>query len=151
MTQHIEVRTHCTAPRHVMFDLARSQRAHTESMAYSRESVRGPGRDLLEQGDRVRFNGRHFGLRFTLTGLVTELTAYERFTDQQVSGPFRSLTHQHLFVDEADGGCQMIDRLTFAAPFDPLGIVAEKAVLRRYMTWLLEQRGRELCRLADRG
>lgn len=148
MSRRVEVSTHCPAPRRVMFDLARSQRAHTASMAWSEERIdQGPPDDLLGLGDEVTFAGRHFGIGFTLTGKITELVPYERFTDEQVRGPFRTLRHQHLFVDEP-GGCVMIDRLSFTAPLGVLGLITESLVLRSYLTRLLRRRGAHLARLA---
>lgn len=150
MTQRIEVSTHCPAPSRTMFDLARSQGAHVGSMAWSDERIsHGPPDDLMALGDEVTFRGRHFGIGFTLTGKITELVPDHSFTDEQVRGPFRTLRHQHLFVDEP-GGCLMIDRLSFTAPLGVLGSLAESLVLRRYMIALLRRRGAHLAGLASR-
>ena len=41
----------------------------------------------------------------------------------------------------------MIDRVSFEAPFGPLGWVAERLVLRRYLLRLIKLRGRFLATL----
>jgi len=50
-----------------------------------------------------------------------------------------TMVHDHHF-DAADGGTEMRDVFRFSAPFGPLGWLAERFVLQRYMTRLLEDR-----------
>ena len=61
----IIIETFIHAPVELCFDLARDVNAHAESAAFSAERVVEPGRTrgLLEVGDIVAFEGRHFGMK----------------------------------------------------------------------------------------
>ena len=71
------------------------------------------------------------------------LATPDYFVDEQVRGPFRSFRHVHEFREDA-GRTVMVDRIEFAAPFGPLGRLAEKLILTRYLRKLIEHRNRHL-------
>jgi ligand-binding SRPBCC domain-containing protein len=71
------------------------------------------------------------------------MEAPEYFVDEQIKGPFRRFRHVHEFIEDAEG-TKMVDRIEFAAPFGPVGRVAEKFVLARYLRRLIEARNRHL-------
>jgi ligand-binding SRPBCC domain-containing protein len=124
-----------------MFDLARSIDAHTESQAGSaEEAVAGVIQGLIGAGQDVTWTARHFGIRFSLTSAITEFDPPHRFVDEQTRGPFKAFRHEHVF-EPADAGSVMIDRIRFAAPFGPVGRVAEKLVLEPYLRRLIAERG----------
>ena len=134
------------APRRC-FDLSLSVDAHTSSMTQSGERVVGGVRSgQMRLGGSVTWRARHFGVPFTMTSQVTELTAPTRFVDEQTSGPFGRWWHEHVFAD-VGGATLMTDTVDFASPLGPLGRLVDAVVLTRYMTRLLEQRNRWL---ADR-
>lgn len=56
-----------------------------------------------------------------------------------MKGPFKYLRHTHEFRPDGDGTL-MVDTVEFAAPFGPLGRLAEKLVLARYMENLIGKR-----------
>ncbi|MFB2597497.1 cyclase [Herbiconiux sp. P17] len=130
-----------------MFDLARNIDVHTESQADAKEeAVGGVTSGLIGLGDDVTWRARHFGIPFTLTSRVTEFEAPHRFVDEQTRGPFATFHHEHLFQPTAEGSV-MIDRIHLVAPFGPLGRVAERLVLARYLRRLITERGEFLARL----
>jgi ligand-binding SRPBCC domain-containing protein len=92
----------------------------------------------------------HFGIRQRLTSKITAYERPYRFTDEMVRGAFRDLRHVHEFIPQPPG-VLMIDRFWFRAPFGPLGWVAERIVLTRYMTELLLTRNRYLKQVAEAG
>jgi len=146
----IKTVTTIRASREQCFDLARSQKAHTASAeATSERIVSGPANDLLTLGDEVTFEGRHFGIRFRLTARITESLFPEFFVDETVKGPFQSMRHEHRFEACAEG-TQMIDILTFKAPFGPIGLLAEKLFLSAHLTRFLKTRGEFLRSAAER-
>lgn len=54
-----------------------------------------------------------------------------RFVDDQVEGPFASWRHEHLFEDQAGGGCRLSDRIVYRLPAGLLGrLVAGGKVAR---------------------
>jgi ligand-binding SRPBCC domain-containing protein len=109
-------------------------------MASSGERVvGGVTSGILTLGETVTFEARHFGLKFRLTSKITELERPHRFVDEMVKGPFKSIRHEHAFV-QVDGGTLMKDTFQFSAPFGLLGVAVEKVFLAKYMARALEGR-----------
>ena len=149
MTQ-LEVRTPIAAPPEVCFDLARDVGFHAESLAHTGERVTDrPAHDLLRLGDEVEFEGRHLGVRQRLRARIESFDRPRHFRDVMVRGAFRSFAHDHEFAPSA-GGTVMTDRLTFAAPLWPLGVVVERVVLTPYLRRLISGRGQEIKAAAER-
>jgi len=123
-----------------LFDLARDVTAHTDSMSGSRETAVGGVRSgLIGLDEQVTWRAWHFGLPLRMTSRITAMNPSRSFTDEQVHGPFRYFTHEHVFQPNAHGTL-MIDRVSFAAPMGILGRVVERLVLAKYMRRLIEQR-----------
>jgi ligand-binding SRPBCC domain-containing protein len=134
----------------VAFDLSLSIDAQATSMGDARgRPVGDRTRGRLGPGDEVTWRAWHWGVPWTLTSRITGYTRPVTFTDEQVRGPFASYRHRHEFRP-APGGTLMIDEIAFAAPLGPIGRLAERLVLRRRVTHIIEARNRELRRLADR-
>lgn len=122
------------------FDLSLSVDAHTASMSRSGERiVGGVSTGRMRLGDVVTWRARHFGIPFTMTSRITELSAPSRFVDEQVSGPFASWWHEHVFEERA-GSTLMTDTVRFESPAGPLGRLVDRLVLTDYLTRLLTQR-----------
>lgn len=146
----IRVETFIEAPQQLCFDLARDMRVHAQTMRHTRERiVEGPA-GLLQLGDTVIFEAKHFGVKQRLTAKIVEMKEPESFTDQMVQGAFKSLTHVHRFESQPEGTL-MIDIVNFAAPLGPLGRLAENVFLRGYMIRLIRHRGRQLKKFAETG
>ena len=136
----IEHSTFVRAPAEVCFDLARDVDDHVECMKATGERVvGGKMTGLLELGDTMTLEARHFGIRFRMTAKITEMEAPSRFVDEMAAGPFKRLWHVHLFESEG-GGTRMSDRMEVTAPFGPLGRVAERVFVGRRLTSVLETR-----------
>ena len=149
MTQ-LEVRTPIAAPPEVCFDFARDIGFHAQSLAHTGERVTDrPEHGLLRLGDEVEFEGRHLGVRQRLRARIESFDRPRQFRDVMVRGAFRSFAHDHIFEPSA-GGTVMTDRLTFAAPFWPLGVVVERVVLVPYLRRLIAGRGQEIKAAAER-
>jgi ligand-binding SRPBCC domain-containing protein len=131
-------------PREELFDLARSIDAHKDSMAQSREeAVAGVMSGLISLGQEVTWRAWHFGVPIRMTSRITEMQAPFYFVDEQAKGPFRRFRHVHEFTEDS-GGTVMVDRIEFEAPFGPIGRLAEKLVLARYLQELIGQRNQHL-------
>ncbi len=144
MTVSFVCRTESTLSREHLFDLARSIDAHVDSQKHARERAVGAvTTGLIGEGQEVTWRARHFGIPLSMTSRITELEFPARFVDEQVRGPFKCFRHVHEFEATATGSV-MTDRLEFAAPFGPLGRMAERLVLRRYLERLITLRGRFL-------
>ncbi|HET7231085.1 MAG TPA: SRPBCC family protein [Longimicrobium sp.] len=148
---NIELITFIAAPRERVFDLARSIDLHQRSLEHTRErAVGGRTSGLIEMGETVTWRARHLGVMQQLT---SRITGYDRpfwFRDEMVRGAFAWMVHDHWF-DAAQGGTVLRDEFRFAAPLGPLGRVAERLVLRRYMTRFLEVRNAVIKRIAESG
>jgi ligand-binding SRPBCC domain-containing protein len=137
------------APREVCFDLARDVGIHTKTTANTKEkAVGGVIEGLLEEGDTVTWEATHFGIKQRLTAKVTQMRKYTEFTDIMVKGAFRSFTHTHQFV-EVKGGTIMIDTFDYKSPLGPIGTIADKLFLERYMTRFIITRAEELKKIAE--
>ena len=113
-------------------------------MAKSREeAIAGVTAGLISLGEEVTWRAWHFGFPLRMTSRITEMQSPDYFVDEQVRGPFRRFRHLHEFSHDAEGTF-MVDRIEFAAPFGPVGRLAERLVLARYMKSLIETRGRHL-------
>nr|NLI51622.1 TIGR01777 family protein [Propionibacterium sp.] len=67
----------------------------------------------------------------------------ERFVDEQVTGPFRSWRHEHLFADAPGGGTTITDRVTWELPVR-LPARLDVSLVDRFLTALFAFRERQL-------
>jgi ligand-binding SRPBCC domain-containing protein len=112
-------------------------------------AVGGVTAGAIGLGEEVTWRARHFGKWWTMTSRITELVPNVRFVDEQVSGPFRRFRHEHRF-HEQDRRTVMDDDVYLQAPLGPLGLVAERAVLARYLHRLIVVRNRWITAEAER-
>ena len=146
----IRVETVIRAPIERCFDLARDPDLHARSVAHTGERVVSrTGSGLLGLGDVVTFEARHFGIRQRLTARITRFEAPHLFEDRMVRGAFRSVTHLHAF-ERTEAGTRMIDTFAYEAPLGPLGALAARLVLTRYLRRLLTARAAFLKQHAER-
>ncbi|MDH5761887.1 MAG: SRPBCC family protein [Nitrospinota bacterium] len=105
--------------------------------------VGGKTEGLLEHGEDVTWRARHWGLWWNLTSRITEFNFPVYFCDEMVKGPFKSMRHEHHFV-EVKGITHMRDLFIFESPFKPIGLWVDRWILKPYMTRLLSSRNRFL-------
>src|ERR1700693_79539 len=145
----IVLRTPVAAPPSRCFDLARAVDLHQRSTAASQErAVAGVTSGRLGLGDEVTWEATHFGVRQRLTSRITEFDPPNRFVDEMVRGAFARFRHEHQFLSVPDG-TDMVDIFDYTSPLGPLGRLADRLFLRRYMTTLLRQRNAYLKRAAE--
>jgi ligand-binding SRPBCC domain-containing protein len=145
-----ELRTPIRAPIEIVFELARDIGFHERSMAGTGErAVAGRTHGPISIGETVTWRARHFGMWWTLQSRITTMTPPTGFSDEQVRGPFAWFCHEHRLEAVAEGTV-MTDRWRHASPLGPLGWLADRLVLERYMRGLLETRNAALKREAER-
>lgn len=121
-----------------LFERSLSIDRHLESMAHSQEqAIAGVTSGQIGLGEQVTWRARHFGIWFTMTSTITAHEPPHRFVDEQVRGPFKSFTHEHVFLD-TDAGGRMIDTITLVSPV--LGWVVEPLILIPYLRRLIKRR-----------
>ena len=65
---------------------------------------------------------------------LTEITAWDpphRFVDEQIKGPYALWHHTHTFEPTGDGETLMRDVVRYRSGFGPLGVLANRLVVRR--------------------
>ncbi|MCX4549886.1 SRPBCC family protein [Streptomyces sp. NBC_01387] len=147
---NFEVVTAIAAPPDQVFAVCLDVEAHTRSMAASSErAVDGGPRGELSLGDTVTFQARHFGLTWRLKARITSYDRPRRFVDEQESGPFKRWRHVHYFEPDGAGGTVMRDVIEFASPLGPVGYIADRILLSRYMPHLIRGRNAYLASTFD--
>ncbi|HEX6588450.1 MAG TPA: SRPBCC family protein [Longimicrobiales bacterium] len=84
----------------------------------------------MRRGALIDYRLRLMGIPF---GWKTEITTWDpprEFVDEQLKGPYRVWRHRHRFRTVA-GGTGIEDRVEYALPFGPLGLVALPLVKRQ--------------------
>ena len=128
-----------SAPRQRVFDLSRSIEVHLLGNAHFGEQAKaGTRTGLIGPGEQVIWQARHFFVRQRLTSAITAFDRPFYFQDTMQRGAFKSMQHDHHFreLPPAPDGTprtEMRDDFRFSAPLGPLGWIAERLVLRRYM------------------
>jgi ligand-binding SRPBCC domain-containing protein len=136
----IELKTLIHAPPKVCFDLSLDIDLHMKSMKQSNErAVSGRVGGQIKLGETVVWKAKHFGFNFTMTIRIIDLLSPLHFTDEMVNGPFKYLSHRHLF-EEVPTGTRMIDLFDFQSPMGFLGRIVDRVFLEKYMRALLAKR-----------
>ena len=148
--QTIVVETKIAAPPERCFLLSLSIDLHMASTAHTRErAVAGVTQGLIGPGQTVTWRGKHFGLMLEHETKITEYDKPTHFQDVMVRGAFRNFVHDHYFESVDQRTTIMRDALRFSAPLGPLGWLAEKIVLRRYLTQFLTTRNEVIRETAE--
>lgn len=117
---------------------------HVRSMARYRETmVEAPAGGVFTEGSTATWRAWHFGIPFRLRSVVFDIDPPRRFCDRQISGPFGSLLHEHVFAEHPEGTL-MRDTIEFHSPFGPLGRLVDSVVLGAYMERLIRERNAAL-------
>ena len=137
------------APIERVFDLSRSVDLHKHSMRkHKEEPIGGVINGLLNKGTEVTWKAHHL---FKTRILKTKITAFDKpnsFTDEQVTGDFKMMKHEHHFKP-CENGTIMIDLIEFEAPYGSVGKLFSKLYLTRYLKNLIEQRNKSIKELAE--
>jgi ligand-binding SRPBCC domain-containing protein len=122
------------------FDASRDLDLHLASMADTGErAVAGRTSGLIELGEQVTWEARHFGIRQHFTSAITAYDRPRHFQDSMVRGAFTSFVHDHYF-EPCEEGTRMTDVLVFRSPLGVLGAIVDRLVMAAYLTRLLTKR-----------
>lgn len=145
----IQLTTFVAAPTRRVFDLARSIDLHRKSMAHTEEeAIAGTTSGLIGLNETVTWKARHLRKMRVLKSKITAMDPPLSFTDEMVSGDFKSLRHEHHFKTIANGTL-LIDIFSYEAPYGGLGRLADRLFLTRYMKTLLEARNKTIKEYAE--
>ncbi|OYX28196.1 MAG: cell division protein [Flavobacteriales bacterium 32-35-8] len=136
----IEIHTLIDADAKICFDLARHVDIHQESLQHSQEkAIAGKISGLMELGEWVTWEAKHFGFVQHLTSKITEFDSPHYFVDEMVAGAFKSFRHEHIFK-KLDNQTLMVDIFNYESPLGIIGRFANWLFLKRYMAKLLKTR-----------
>jgi ligand-binding SRPBCC domain-containing protein len=136
----IHLTTFVAAPSERVFDLSRSIELHKKSMASRNEKVvSGTSSGLIELHETVTWQAKHLFKNRYLKSKITTMQKPVSYTDEMVTGDFKSMRHEHHFK-QIENGTLMIDLLDFESPYGSLGKISNKIFLTSYLRRLLEHR-----------
>jgi ligand-binding SRPBCC domain-containing protein len=144
---NLDLITDIAAEPDVCFDVSLDVGVHVAASPTER-IVGGVRSGRMRLGQEVTWSARHFGVRWRMT---SKIVAYERphlFVDEMQRGPFGRWRHQHI-LETTSYGTRMIDHVSFASPFGPLGRLVDALVLERYMTRLLREHNAHVRAVAE--
>ena len=145
----IRLETFIAAPVERCFDLSRSIDLHKVSLEHTGEkAIDGKTSGLIEKGEFVTWEARHFGVKQKLSVKITELKPPGYFCDEMTKGAFKIMRHEHFF-ECRDGGTLMIDKFYYEVPFWIFGAGFDYFVLKNYMRRLLESRNKTIKQFAE--
>ena len=147
----IFLETHIEAPIEICFNLARSVDLHKISLEHTNEkAIAGKTSGLIEKGEFVTWQAKHFRANQQLTVKITEMNPPDYFCDEMTKGAFKSMRHEHYFERNANATL-MTDRFTYEVPFSIFGGIFDSLILENYMKRLLQSRNRTIKRIAESG
>lgn len=145
----IELNTEINAPIDVVFDLSRSIDFHTKTTQHTGEkAIAGKTSGLIGLNETVTWKAKHFGVTQQLTSKITVMRRPDIFVDEMTKGVFKSLCHQHLFLEEGSKTL-MIDIFEFESPLGILGKWANRLFLKKYLEGFIIERNAHIKAMAE--
>ena len=145
----IKLYTEIVAPIDRVFDLARSIDAHQDTAEQTSErAIAGRTSGLMDLGEEVTWEARHFGIKQRLQVKMTKYDRPNHFQDVMIKGAFRWMQHDHYFK-ESEGIIIMTDRFEYLSPLGLLGRLVDELFLERYMRNFIQKRNAILKRTAE--
>lgn len=137
-------------PIEIVFDAERNISLHSATQGHRGErAVDGVLSGLIEEGQEVEWEARHFGIKQRLRVRITRMEAPAFFRDELVHGAFKAYSHEHRFRSIGKDHTEKRDVMVLQAPLGPLGRLAEILFLKRYMTEFLRRKNRDLQTLLE--
>lgn len=147
----LHLTTFVAAPAEIVFDLTRHIGLHKETMAaHTEDAVAGIRFGLLEKDDTVTWRAKHFFKTRLLRVKVTAMKKPELFINEQASGDFKNMKHEHYFKP-CDNGTILINLFHFETPYGFLGGWFNEFFLNKYLLRLLSRRSAMIKEVAESG
>jgi ligand-binding SRPBCC domain-containing protein len=138
------------APIEKVFDAERDISLHARTQEHRNErAIGGVTHGLINLGDEVEWEAKHFGVRQRLRVRITHMERPHYFRDEMIKGAFKKFSHEHFFTQIESGRIQKRDVLRIAAPWGPVGYIVEWLFLSRYMKRFLVEKNRSLKKIIE--
>jgi len=111
-----------------------------------RFEVTTPGEISMGAGALLDYRLRLHGVPIRWRTRIVSWEPPRRFVDVQLKGPYALWEHTHEFAADGDG-CVMTDRVRYAIPFGPLGVLAQRLFVRRDLERIFDFRRDAFARL----
>jgi ligand-binding SRPBCC domain-containing protein len=146
---NIHLTTFIAAPIERVFDLSRSIDLHKKSFVNTQEqAVGGITMGLIGVDETVTWKAKHLMKTRYLKMRVAAMDKPNSFTDEMVTGDFKSMKHQHHFK-KIENGTFMIDIFDFEIPYGGMGKLFSSIYLTKYLRQLLEHRNQMIKEYAE--
>jgi ligand-binding SRPBCC domain-containing protein len=96
------------------------------------------------KGALIRYRLRVHGVPVSWLTEITEWDPPRRFVDEQLKGPYALWHHTHTFEPLDDGGTLMRDVVRYRIGFGPLGLLANRLVVRRDVEQIFDYRAQRI-------
>ena len=146
---NIHLTTFIAAPIERVFDLSRSIDLHKKSFVNTQEqAVGGITMGLIGMDETVTWKAKHLLKTRYLKMRIAAMDRPNSFTDEMVTGDFKSMKHQHHFK-KIENGIFMIDIFDFEIPYGGVGKLFSSLYLTKYLRQLLEHRNQIIKEYAE--
>ncbi|HEX2050196.1 MAG TPA: SRPBCC family protein [Actinomycetota bacterium] len=106
---------------------------------------------VMGQGTLIRYRLRVRGVPVSWLTEITEWEPPYRFVDEQIQGPYALWHHTHTFEPLGDGDTLMRDVVRYRIGFGPLGLVADRLLVRRDVERIFDFRAQRIPTLLSGG
>jgi len=145
----IHLTTFIAAPIDRVFDLSRSIELRKKSMSQNQgQAVSGITSGLIGLNETVTWKSRRLNRVWILKTLIVKMERPFLFTDEMVSGDFRSMKHEHHFK-RVNNGTVMIDLISFETPYGNIGNFINSVFLTGYLKKSFEKRNQLIKEYAE--
>lgn len=136
----LHLTTFIAADTERVFDLSRSIEVNKLlTKEYGGEINGSKISGLLEKGDVETYKGKHLMKERVVSIAVSEIKFPEYFLEEQKTGPFKRMKHEHYFK-RIQNGTIMIDQFTYDMKKGIFTNFINKLFIQRYITKLLQKR-----------
>jgi ligand-binding SRPBCC domain-containing protein len=105
--------------------------------------ILGSTERAVRAGTRIRYRLRLHGIPLSWESRITEYDENVMFADEQVTGPYRTWYHRHLF-HAVLGGVAIEDAVRYEMPLGVLGRIAHALAVRRQLQAIFDHRARTI-------